>query len=604
MLRLVLSLVLLSIIHFDVLSQTPVKQDTTSDSLKIYHKIQDFAHRKKLYKFLFKKVFRMPQSQKIVEERCEDESCEDYRNRIIRNIDVITLEPFGYSVYDTSRHQHSFIQKAGNVLHQRSTKLTIKNQLLIKKNTPLDPVKLTESERIIRQASYVRDVVFRVIPVRGTKDSVDVLIIEQDLFSKGVGLGFTPSKQTLLVKERNFLGLSHYIVHNTFFYPERDKFISEGSYTIPYLRNTFITAAAYYSNDTRAFTRGFTANRPFYSYLTKVAGGVDYLSHGSTGSIVYPGDSSVVTYGVRFNDLDIWAGRSFALYRHLTPSPNFVISGRYLNRHYFRKPPLAADSLGRQNDSRLYLLGFGISHRLYYRDRYIYRYGTPEDVPAGKKFAVYIGYEDGPLTGRMYSGVELATGRYRRWLGYLTASTGYATYTRDLRLQESVAYGSLGYISNLVSIQTWKLRQFVKAQCTYGIFRSRGESLSIYNGNGIRGLSGAAITGTNKLTLNFQSQLYLPYDVAGFRFAPFFFAAFGMLGNDDTPFYEQRVYQGYGLGLLVKNELLVIGSFQFSFGFYPHVPGEHSMWKFNPVKTYDLTFRDFDISKPGLIAYE
>jgi hypothetical protein len=204
----------------------------------------------------------------------------------------------------------------------------------------------------------------------------------------------------------------------------------------------------------------------------------------------------------------------------------------------------------------------------------------------------------------MYSGFEMATGRYRRWLGYLTAAAGYGTYTRNFYLEESVAYGNIGFISNLVNINTWKLRQFVKAQCTYGIFRNKGESLSIYNGNGIRGLTGAAITGTNKLTLNFQSQFYLPYDVIGFRFAPFLFAAFGMLGTDETPFYKQRAYQGYGLGLLVKNELLVIGSFQFSFAFYPHVPGEESMWRFNPVKTYDFSFRDFDISKPGLIAYE
>ncbi len=583
-------------------AQTPPR--TASDSLKFYHKLEELSKKKKIYRFFYKKVFRIPQSQKVAEEQCKDESCEVYSGRIIRNIEIITLEPFGYTVYDTSRHQHNFIQKAGNFIHQRSTRLTIKNQLLIKKNTPLDPLKLRESERIIRQSAYVRDVLFQAKPVPGSKDSVDIVILEQDLFSKGVGLGISTSKQTLLVKDRNFLGLAHQVVDNTYYYPERNRFISQGSYTIPYIRNTFITSTLYYSSDNLSYTRGISTNRPFYSSLTKVAGGIDYLSHGSTGSIVYPQDSSIVTYGVRFNDFDVWAGRSFPLYHNISPSPNFVMTGRYLNRHYFRKPPFAADSMSRQSDSHLYLAGFGFSHRLYYRDYYIYRHGTPEDVPSGKKIEFFIGYEDGPMKGRMYTGFEVAAGRYRRWLGYLMAAAGYGTYTRNSLLQESTTYGNVGYISNLYSIGNWKLRQFVKAQCTYGIFRSIGESLSIYDVNGIQGLSGAEMTGTNKLTMNFQTQLYLPYDVAGFRFAPFFFAAFGMLGSDATPFYNQRVYQGYGIGVQIKNELLVLSNFQFSFGFYPHVPGEHSMFKFNPVKTYDFSFKDFDISKPGVIAYQ
>ena len=55
----------------------------------------------------------------------------------------------------------------------------------------------------------------------------------------------------------------------------------------------------------------------------------------------------------------------------------------------------------------------------------------------------------------------------------------------------------------------------------------------------------------------------------------------GLLGNDNSPFYNSHMYQGYGIGLLVKNELLVISTFQFSFGFYPNVPGRSSQTIFN-----------------------
>jgi hypothetical protein len=78
-----------------------------------------------------------------------------------------------------------------------------------------------------------------------------------------------------------------------------------------------------------------------------------------------------------------------------------------------------------------------------------------------------------------------------------------------------------------------------------------------------------------------------------------------MLGDDNIPFPKGRIYQGYGLGLLVKNELLAINTFQISFGYYPFIPGVgNSIPKYNPLKTYNFIFRDFDLEKPGPVDYE
>src|SRR5690242_1668254 len=114
--------------------QTPTPKDSVPDSLKFYHKLEQFSEKKGIYRFFYKKIFRIPQTYHAPDDKiCPEPPCDIYRNRIIRNIEVKTLEPFGYTIYDTTRHQHNFIQRAGNFLHQRSTKLTIKNQLLIKK---------------------------------------------------------------------------------------------------------------------------------------------------------------------------------------------------------------------------------------------------------------------------------------------------------------------------------------------------------------------------------------------------------------------------------------------------------------------------------------
>src|SRR5437870_1835150 len=118
-------------------AQTSAPAVSADDTLKLYHKLEKLSEKKGIYRFFYKKIFRIPQTYTATAEECPEEPCDIYRNCIIRNIQVVTLEPVGYSVYYTTLHQHSLVQKAGNFLHQRSTKLTVKNQLLIKKNTPL-----------------------------------------------------------------------------------------------------------------------------------------------------------------------------------------------------------------------------------------------------------------------------------------------------------------------------------------------------------------------------------------------------------------------------------------------------------------------------------
>jgi hypothetical protein len=59
------------------------------------------------------------------------------------------------------------------------------------------------------------------------------------------------------------------------------------------------------------------------------------------------------------------------------------------------------------------------------------------------------------------------------------------------------------------------------------------------------------------------------------------------------------------LGVLIKNENLIISSFQLSIAYYPLIPGRgQDVFKFNTFKTTDFDFRDFEIGKPANIAFQ
>jgi len=78
-----------------------------------------------------------------------------------------------------------------------------------------------------------------------------------------------------------------------------------------------------------------------------------------------------------------------------------------------------------------------------------------------------------------------------------------------------------------------------------------------------------------------------------------------MLGDSSSGTGISKLYSQIGLGLLIKNENLVLNAFQISIAFYPSIPGkDHNVLKTNSFRTNDLGFRDFEIGKPGIVTFQ
>ncbi len=127
--------------------------------------------------------------------------------KIVRNINIVTLDPFGYNLIDTSIHPQRVILKAGNSLHIKTQSGVIKNLLLFKKNEPYDSLLVNESERLIRSQKYIRDVKFMVLPVSKNEDSVDVYIRVSDVWSIVPGLSLSKSNIYAGLTDINIAGL-------------------------------------------------------------------------------------------------------------------------------------------------------------------------------------------------------------------------------------------------------------------------------------------------------------------------------------------------------------------------------------------------------------
>ena len=75
-----------------------------------------------------------------------------------------------------------------------------------------------------------------------------------------------------------------------------------------------------------------------------------------------------------------------------------------------------------------------------------------------------------------------------------------------------------------------------------------------------------------------------------------------MLGDAATGYKDSKVFSQIGLGILIKNDYLVINTFQLSISFYPSIPGVgQGVFKMNSFKTNDFGFGDFVLIRIAMI---
>jgi hypothetical protein len=578
------------------------------DSSKVYGNIEKFSNRNKFTKLMYGLVFK-PVALVLPGRKSPTQPQIPYRKyegKIIRDIDIITLDPFGFSVYDTSIMPQNMLTRAGNNLHIKTQSLTVYNTLLIRKNQPLDSLLVMESERLIRSQVYVGDVLFRVVPVDKTADSVDVCIRVLDKWSIIPNVDASSARTKIGLTENNFIGFGHVFQSSYAWNHSNGKGAFSADYTVPNIRNSYVNTALHYNIDEYDnFSRSISVERPFYSPLARWAAGLDIAQayQRDTFADTVPGYISQV---VNVNTQDYWAGKATRILKGNTEderTTNAITSARYLRVRYPEKPTSVFDSVHRYSDEDFYLSALGISSRRYLQDRYIFNFGVIEDVPVGNVFGLTGGYQIRNNTGRLYLGARVSFGGYNEW-GYVSSTFEYGTFFLGPSVQQGVFAASANYFGNMWKIGQWGVRQFVKPQVTLGLNRYSYDSLTINNENGIRGFNGAA-GGTKKIVLTLQTQSYAPWNLWGFRFGPYLVGSIGSLGNATTGFKNSRVYSQLGIGTLIRNDYLVLNNFQLSIAFYPEIPGNgYNVFKVNAFKTTDFGLRDFDFGKPETVPFQ
>ncbi len=532
-----------------------------------------------------------------------------FEDKPIRHIHINVLNVFGYSVHDPVCHNITRFEKVANRLHYPTRSWIVKNKLLFEKGETIDAFKVSESERLLRQSNYINDAKIIVSNVSDSSDSVDVTVYVQDVWGIGVGVTGDPMVPNgdMSVNDLNFLGLGQRLDTKLWYdesYYNSWKFA--GSYNISEIGKTYISSRAYYLTENRNQVFGLSFNRPFFSPTTPWGSGLTI----ERKDIYYDFHTEDSSHFVGHNTIwhqDAWAGVA------LKPGPHkslyqrkaqIVLAGRIVSGTHTKKHGLPEQVNKSFPNDITYLATAGYSFREYYRDRFIFGFGRTEDIPLGHMASYTAGINRIDGVDRFYSGIKLAAGKTHSALGYMYGGIETGGYLRKGDIEQGVLGVQFLYFTNLQPVGRWQLRHFLWNRFTIGYNRRPGELLNINEGEGLRVFASDRIRGTQKMVTNYELNFFTPYTPLGFRVVTVLFADFALIGTKQNPFYNSRLYQGYGIGLRLKNERLIFNTFQLSLHYYPGAEefGARTYRHYHTEHPY-YRFQGFDVGAPYTVGF-
>ncbi len=587
-----------------------IKNDTTmvftSKDSRFYSKLQQFAYKNKITKKLYNAAF-VSYDNTVIKEKQEFKSTDKYlasSGKIIRKIEIKNLRIFGPPLIESVNYD-SCLTKDEKKFHINTSDKVIYKNLLFSEGDTVNPSILAENGKLLRDLPYIQNATIQVYDA--SKDSVDILIVVKDVFEWAVyPIIISAKKWRLRVKNVNVLGLGHEF-DNAFSFDANESPVFKWTYSSYIIKNigrSFIDCKLSYEKLDEGIDYKAGISRSFIPYKVNWGGGISFLKR--ERDITYSvNDSTSAPWNLKFNQNDIWIGKQFPLNWLKTKDSYpvwFVPAIRLINTHYTDRPEIPDSSFSMKNTTDI-LGSISFSKQEYYRVNYINEFGKTEDFPYGFLLKLTGGYSIGELSDRTYAGIEIAYGGKLNKIGLYYLLAEFGTYLLNDEIQQEIFHSKLTYTPPLIYLKNYFIRNMLTIDYIIGRDMQPGQEIYLNNEHGIKGLKTDELTGQQRFYLNLESNLFSPINLLGFRMSFFTAANIGFIGGYKGIF-SYPMYGGYGIGIRVKNEFLVFGSFQLSFTYFPNAPGDAKNFILDFFEMPDHKFDNFDISAPSYIGYE
>lgn len=482
----------------------------------------------------------------------------------INSIAFMVIEPFEEDFSKSNFFETG--KSIANNLHIKTKETFLRNNILFKEGDLVEPFLFVESERYLRQNSFIYDA---SIILENTEDNkVNALVFIQDVWSLQVNpdIGFFQEKGNLRLKDTNLGGLggsfSITIKKNNEW---KNNYKPDIEYKFSRLFNKHGIGHIYYNSDVDYTKYGFGINSSYIQEDLKLLGGFNVDVYKISKELIEP-DSIHLT--LDYHEKDLWAaynisseteGKKYNKYKH------FILGSRIVQKLNHKDP--SVDNHYYQDNVSV-LVGLTYLNRAYYQDTYLFALGKTEDVPIGNKFELVLGREYQVSPARDYLGLSSTVANYIYNAGYLLSSTKFGFYLKDNNLDHGILDFDTIYFSPLMSLKPFMFRHFISARYSKAINPYSVDQLLDLKSN-IRGFSSDSFKGDKRALLSLENNIILPINLFHFKSAFVSFADLALISDVGESIIEHNLKSSVGFGLRINNDRLVFPTIQLSFVYFP-----------------------------------
>lgn len=530
----------------------------------------------------------------------------EYAGRIIRHIHY---EPMGfeYSIYDNSKKIDKAVRQAANALHSDTREKIIKKHLFIRENEKLNPAKVADNERFLRDKDFILDSRIIVTPIPET-DSVDLVVVTRDVFSIGGSIGGSPTSLNLGIYDANIDGRAQRLEFTTLI--DRDR-IPKSGYSVAYRKSSILGSltnlelsyseinSSLVLGDASEFSIVTRLTRPLVSSYSRFAGGMEVSSHWSENVYNKP-DTTFIKY--KHNVFDSWLGYNFGVNHNHSNRLKKFIAIRFFDGYFENKiNKEVSHQESKYNNAYGYLTEFTLYRQDFYRTRYVLGFGRTEDIPSGFNLGLTGGYVRQLQIERPYGAAKVSFSEANKKGDFYNLSFQSGAFLRNKQVEDALLQGSFSYYTKVWNLNKYKMRNLITTTYTQLYSRTTQDWLSI-DRQLIPGLTTDSLHADKRLSFHLESVLYTPWELLGFHFGPF---ASADLVSVECTMCDQpsALFWGFSTGFRTRNENLIFGTMEVRFTYVPNDEFGNSRYSVGFRQRLRVKNSGTFVNPPSLIAY-
>jgi hypothetical protein len=265
--------------------------------------------------------------------------------------------------------------------------------------------------------------------------------------------------------------------------------------------------------------------------------------------------------------VDTWAGYNLGIKSELANRNRYFLAVRYFDNFFSQRPAQEVIREQVRYASSSGLLGELTFYRKnYFKTRYVVGFGRTEDIPIGVSVSVAMGYLTLLGKERPYGGVKIDYLRASKRGDFYEIKLESGGFVQE-KSEDVLLKAAASFYTRARNAGKSKLRTFVGGGYTALFNKMTSQFLSVGNRQ-VFGFVGDSILGTHQVFAKTETTLYIPFSLAGFRFAPFI--GIDAVQTNCLVCKEQvPVIVGLNGGVRTRNENLIFGTMELRFTFIP-----------------------------------